>query len=179
MYIYIYFFIKKNYIYLYKRHVNNFYSRYLTDVYDSSYNSSRTAFYQNNSCLYCLKQNRIRFEMIDFLLRLCTPVKRNGEKNIEEEIERIFEIHSLRFTRYGIKLAQLQLLWQQFKTFSKYFRCTNSFWLVYPDALRSLVVYVAAKISIDFRNNSVCVWNTVRIIYCLFSTSSVLSFFFH
>lgn len=45
------------------------------------------------NCLYCFKQNRNLFEMIDFRLRLYTPVKRNGEKNIEEEIERIFEIH--------------------------------------------------------------------------------------
>lgn len=39
---------------------------------------------------------------------------------------------------YGIKPAQLQLLWQQFKTLSKYFRCTNSFRPVYLDSLRSL-----------------------------------------
>lgn len=118
-----------------------------------------TIFY---NCLYCLKQNRIRFEMIDFLLRLYTPKKKkkNGEKSIEEERskESLKYTSMVRFTRYGIKPAQLQLLWQQFKAFSKYFRCTNSFWLVYPDTLRSLVVYVAAKISIDFRNNSVCVW---------------------
>lgn len=60
-------------------------------MFASIISRSNTAFYQYNTIifLYCLRQNRNLFEMIDFLLRLYTPAKRNEEKNIEEEIERI------------------------------------------------------------------------------------------
>lgn len=108
-------------------HINNFYSqRFRTDVrvtYSEACHRVLTVWF------------RIYLSTHETRLQLIPSFDREKEKKTSRGSMRASPGC---FTRHGIKLAQLQLLWQQFKTLGKYFRCTNSFLSVYLHGLRSL-----------------------------------------
>lgn len=90
--------------------------------------------------------------MIDFLPRLYT-VKRNWEKNIKEEIERM----NLKYTSLSVlRVTELNSFNCSYFGNNSRYSANISVVLIHSDRFIQTLcaVYVAAKISIDLRNNS-------------------------